>query len=270
MTPRNPKTPLAVKKTVVAKKTLYQVLHVNTTAAPEVIKAAYEARMAALKDNAAPEVAAERIFIREAYELLADPVRKKLYDEKLREQFRSLSGGGGWRKRVRGRRMRAWNTSRSPPRDSAAAGSAALRCCLRWASSAPGSGSTHKHKVDALRLLEFQQAEEARQKAEQANLVRETVDWAKDRSDTSRQAAEERRQEAMRQSDNRRIEYERQRMTQQEQIEERRRVAEQRQADYQRQRQEQEDLRRSQQQLERDRRYLQELERNRGISIPSR
>lgn len=77
-----------------AKKTLYQVLHVNTTAAPEVIKAAYEARMAALKDNAAPEVAAERIFIREAYELLADPVRKKLYDEKLREQFRSLSGGG--------------------------------------------------------------------------------------------------------------------------------------------------------------------------------
>jgi curved DNA-binding protein CbpA len=253
----------------VAKITLYQVLHVNTTAAPEIIKAAYEARMAALKDNAAPEVAAERIFIREAYELLADPVRKKLYDEKLREQFRSLSGGGMEEARPRPANAHLEHAAGPSPGFSRSwIGGIALLLAVgvigAWV------WLDHKHKVDALRLLEFQQAEEARQKAEQANLVRETVDWAKDRSDASRQAAEERRQEAMRQSDNRRIEYERQRMAQQDQMEERRRVAEQRQTDYQRQRQEQEDLRRSQQQLERDRRYLQELERNRGMSIPSR
>jgi len=253
----------------VAKKTLYQALHINMTAAPEVIKAAYEARMAALKDNAAPEVAAERIIMREAYELLADPVRRKLYDEKLREQYRALSGGGMEEARPRpaSARMEHATGPSSGFSNSRIGGIALLLAvCIvgAWV------WLDYKHKVDALRLLEFQQAEEARLKAERANLTRETVDWAKDRTDANRQAAEERRQEAMRQSDNRRIEYDRQRMAQQELMEERRRISEQRQAEYQQQRQDQENLRRSQQQLERDRRYLQELERNRGMSIPSR
>lgn len=252
---------------MVAKKTLYQALQVNMTAAPEVIKAAYEARMAALQDSAAPEVASERIIIREAYELLANPVRKKLYDEKLREQFRALSGGGMEEARPRPANARVEHAAGpSPGLGRSWIGGIAL--LLAVAIIGAWVWLDHKRKVDALQLQEFRQAEDARQKAERANLVRETVDWAKDRSDATRQAAEERRQEAMRQSDNRRVEYERQRLTQQEQTDERRRIAEQRQADYQQQRQDQENLRRSQQQLERDRRYLQELERNRGMTMP--
>lgn len=253
-----------------AKKNLYQVLQVSMTAAPEVIKAAYDARVAALKDSAAPEVAAERTIIREAYELLADPVRRKLYDEKLREQFRALSGGGMEEARARPANARPGRPERvdglAPGFSSGWIGGIAL--LLAVAVGGTWVWLDHKRKVDELRLQEFKAAEEARLKEERSNLTRETVDWAKDRSDAARQAAEERRQEMTRQNDSRRFEYERQRLAQQQQMEERRRISEQQRADAQARRQEQEDLRRSQQQLERDRRYLQELERNRGMTIP--
>jgi curved DNA-binding protein CbpA len=253
----------------VAKKTLYQTLQVSTTADEAVIKAAYETRIAALKDSAAPEVAAERIILREAYELLADPVRKKLYDEKLREQFRALSGGGGEEARARPANARVERGVEPSPGFS---GSWVRGVALLLAVGIIGTWVwlDHRHKAEALRLQEFQQAEEARLKAERANLTRETVDWAKDRSDAAWQAAEERRREAARQSESQRFEYERQRVAQQDQMEERRRMAEQQRADAMQRRQEQEDLRRSQQQLERDRRYLQEMERNRVMNIPSR
>lgn len=253
-----------------AKKTLYQALQVSPTAEPEVIKAAFEAKLAVLKESAAPEVAAERIIVREAYELLADPVRRRLYDEKLREEhFRALSSGGE-------------DTARPRPANasvSRAAGTAA-GSPMGWMSGIALLVAVvvigtwvwldHKRKTEALRLEVVRQAEEARLKDEQARLQRETVDWAKDRSDAAREAAEQRRQEASRQNDNRRGEYERQRIAQQEQMEERRRAAEQQRAAAAEQRQEQENLRRSQQQLERDRRHLQELERNRGMTIPPR
>ena len=253
-----------------AKKTLYQALQVSPTADPEVIKAAFEAKLAVLKDSAAPEVATERIIAREAYELLADPVRRRLYDEKLREErFRALSSGGE-------------DTARPRPANASAphAAETAARSTLGWMSGvalliAVAVIGTwvwldHKRKTEALRLELVRQTEEARLKDEQARLQRETADWAKDRTDAAREAAEQRRQEAMRRSDSQRAEYERMRFAQQGQNEERRRAAEQQRAAAAEQRQEQENLRRSQQQLERDRRHLQELERNRGMTIPPR
>jgi curved DNA-binding protein CbpA len=254
----------------VAKRTLYQTLQVSPAAEPEVIKAAYEARFAALKESVAPEVAAERTILREAYELLCDPVRRKLYDTKLKEErLRALSSGGEEEPRPRPANARS-SLAAEPSAHSHVSWMAGISLLV-----AVGVGGTwvwldHKRKVEAQRLEAERQAEDARLKEERARLQRETVDWIKDRTDATMEAQEQRRQEIMRQNDNRRLEYDRQRAAQQEQMEEqRRRQAEQR-ATYEEQRREQENLRRSQQQLERDRRYLQELERNRGMTMPSR
>lgn len=253
-----------------AKKTLYQALQVSRTAEPEVIKAAYEAKLAVLKGSAAPEVAAERVIAREAYELLADPVRRRLYDEKLREEhFRALSSGGEDTGGLRPANIFASRTAES------AAGSP-----LAWMSgiallvavSVIGTWVwlDHKRKTEAQRLELVRQSEEARLKDDRARLQRETVDWAKDRSDGARQTAEQRHQDAVRQSERRQTHYESQHQAQQDLAAQRRLEADRRQAEYQQQRLEQENVRRAQQQLERDRRHLQELERNRGMNIPAR
>lgn len=247
------------------KRTLYQALQVSATADPEVIKAAYEAKIAALKDSAAPEVAAERTIVREAYELLTDPVRRRLYDEKLREErFRALSSGGVAESRPRPATARAAETSPVSP----VGWMAGVALLVAVAVGGTWVWLDHKRKVEAQRLEAARLAEEAKRKEEQVRLQRETVDWVKDRSDAARETAEQRRQEAIRQSESRRAEYDRQRQAQQDQAAQRRQEAAQRQAELQQQRQEQENLRRSQQQLERDRRHLQELERSRGMSIP--
>jgi len=252
----------------VAKKTLYQVLQVSATADSEVVKAAYSARLAALQDSLAPEVAAERIIMREAYELLADPVRRKLYDEKLRdERFRALSSGGVEESRPRPANARA-GFDTDAVKSSPVGWMAGIGLLLAVSIGGSWVWLDHKRKIEAQRLLEMRQAEDLRQKEEQARLQRETVDWAKDRIDNDRRSVEERRQDAQRQADNRRIEYERQRLAQQEQADARRQQSERQRADMDQRRREQEDLRRSQQQLERDRRTLQELERNRGMQIP--
>src|SRR3954471_14928511 len=78
-----------------AKKTLYEVLQVARNASSEVIKAAYETRARALAGSAAPEVLAERTLLQEANAILADPTRRKLYDDKLREQAMRAAGSGG-------------------------------------------------------------------------------------------------------------------------------------------------------------------------------
>ena len=76
-----------------AKKTLYEVLQVARNAGGEVITSAYETRMRALAGSAAPEVLAERTLLQEAHAILFDPVRRKLYDDKLREQaMRAVHG----------------------------------------------------------------------------------------------------------------------------------------------------------------------------------
>jgi curved DNA-binding protein CbpA len=254
----------------VAKRTLYQALQVSPAAEPEVIKAAYEARFAALKESSAPEVAAERTILREAYELLCDPVRRKLYDVKLKEErLRALSSGGEEEPRPRPANARASRTA-EPGANSHIGWMAGISLLLAVSIGGTWVWLDHKHKVEAQRLEAERQVEDARLKEERARLQRETVDWAKGRADATREAAEQRRQEIMRQSDNRRLEYDRQRISQQEQMEERRRQQAEQRANYEEQRREQENLRRSQQQLERDRRYLQELERNRPMTIPGR
>lgn len=251
-----------------AKKTLYQVLQVSATAEPDVIKAATDAKLTALKDNAAPEVAAERIIVREACELLADPVRRKLYDEKLREErFRALSSGGMEEARARPANARVESTEGSSQSFAAGwIGSIALLIAVGivggWV------WLDHKRKIDLQRLEEVRQAEDARIKEETARLTRETVDWAKDRIDSDRRTSDERRQDAIRYRDQRQTAYENQRQEQTQMQEARRKEADERRAQAEERRAEAEDRRRAQAQVERDRRALIEAERNHRMTIP--
>jgi hypothetical protein len=252
----------------VAKKTLYQVLQVSATAEPDVIKAATDAKLAALKDSAAPEIAAERIILREACELLSDPVRRKLYDEKLRdERFRALSSGGMEEARVRPANARMDRTLE--PATGFPTGWIGGVALLIAVSIAGGwVWLDHKRKVELQRLEEVRQAEDARIKEETARLTRETVDWAKDRVDSDRRSNEERRQDAIRRSEQRYTSYENQRQEQMQMQEARRKEADERRAQYENQRAEAEDRRRAQAQVERDRRALVEAERNHRMTIP--
>jgi hypothetical protein len=252
----------------VAKKTLYQVLQVSPTAEPEVIKAACDAKLAALRDSAAPEVAAERIIVREAYELLADPVRRKLYDEKQREErFRAMSSGG-----VEDARPRPANARMEPAAGPGSVLSAGWIGGIALLLAVGVAGGwvwlDHKRKLEAHRLQEAALAEEARQKEEQSRFTRETVDWAKDRIDTDRRSIEERRQDAIRQRERRQAEYDNQRQAQIQAQQDRRREYDERRAQAEERRLEQEERRRAQQQVERDRRLLQQMEREHGMTIP--
>ncbi len=251
-----------------AKKTLYQVLQVSATAEPDVIKAAAEARLAALKDGAAPELAAERIIVREAYELLGDPVRRKHYDDKLREErFRALSSGGVEESRPRPANARAERGAESSSGFSPSwIGGIALLLAVGI-----GGGWVwldHKRKLESQRLEAERLAEETRQKEEQSRLTRETVDWAKDRIDTDRRTTDQRRQDLMRERESRQANYEAQRQEQMQMQETRRKEAEERRAQYEERRAEAEDRRRAQAQVEADRRALQQLERDRRMTIP--
>jgi curved DNA-binding protein CbpA len=252
----------------VAKKTLYQVLQVSATAEPEVIKAAADAKLAALKDSTAPEIAAERIIVREAFELLIDPVRRKLYDEKLREErFRALSSGGMEEARARPANARMDRTVESSSGFPAGLiGGIAL--LIGVAIVGGWVWLDHKRKVELQRLEEVRQVEDARIKEEAARLARDTVDWAKDRIDSDRRTSDERRQDAIRRSEQRYTSYENQRQEQMQMQETRRKEAEERRAQYENQRAEAEDRRRAQAQVERDRRALIEAERNHRMTIP--
>jgi curved DNA-binding protein CbpA len=256
----------------VAKKTLYQVLQVQANAPQEAIKEAYDARLAALGDGATPEAAAERVILREAYELLSDAARRRFYDDKLREErFRALSSGGEEESRPRPANVRL-DTIES------AGGPGAgwmVGAGLLLAVSVAGGWVwlDHKRKVEAQRLEEKRVAEESARRAEQDRLAREREERERQRQEKNeelRQTAMQRRDEYQRSADNRRIEYERQQLLRQEEAEARRRQNELQRADYEQRRRDQEEQRRSQMQLERERRYLQELERNRGMSIPQR
>ena len=251
-----------------AKKTLYQVLQVNATAEPDVIKAAADAKLAALKDNAAPEVAAERIIVREACELLFDPVRRKLYDEKLREErFRALSSGGMEEKRVRPANARMDRTVESS--SGFPTGLIAGIALLIGVSIVGGwVWLDHKRKVEMQHLEEARQAEDARIKEEAARLARDTVDWAKDRIDIDRRTNDDRYQDAVRERERRQVNYESQRQEQMQMQEARRKEAEERRAQYEDRRAEAEDRRRAQAQVERDRRALIEADRNHRMTIP--
>src|SRR3954470_10221899 len=77
------------------KKNLYQVLQVPRNATPDVIRAAYEARVKALGTSAAPEAMNERNLLRQASDILSDAARRKLYDAKLLEESARGAASGG-------------------------------------------------------------------------------------------------------------------------------------------------------------------------------
>jgi len=248
----------------VPKKSLYQTLQVGSAATPEAIKAAYEARLAPLQDNNAPEAKAERVILREAYELLSDPARRKQYDEKLkRDMFQAMSSGGEVAPRPRPASVQAGSEGAAAARIAAFATLGVIGIAGTWF----WLDHRHTQRIEAARA-----AEEARQeqldKAERAK--REAAVQSNARIDAQTEARESRSLEIQRQQEINRLNYERQRQQQQQLADQRRAEMEQRRAEMEQRRQEQEEARRSQQQLQRDQRYLQELERNRGMSIPQR
>ena len=256
-----------------AKKTLYQILQVGATAAPEVIKAAAEAKLAALRDGASPEIAAERTMVREALELLGDPARRKVYDDRLREErFRALSSGGG----VEESRPRPANAGAARSAEPSSVGPsftsggwlAAVALLLAVGVGGSWVCLDHNRKLDAQRLEEARLAEETRRKEEESRLRRDTMDWAKDRIDTDRRSSDQRRQDFMRERERRQADYEARRQEQVQLQETRRKEAEGRRAQYEETRNEEENRRRAQAQAERDRRALIEAERNHRMTIP--
>jgi len=245
------------------KRTLYQLLEVSPGASTELIKAAYEVRYAKLADAQTPEQIGERAMLREGFELLMDPVRRKHYDELLQAQrLRAMSSGGEQQARPRPANAGAapevvvWSPAQIM------FGLAALLLVVVVGSYVYFD---HSHKLAAQRLEAQKLAEEARKRDEEARRRDEMVNWTKDHVDADRQTREQRQRESEIERAQRQVLYQQQSEAQRLAAEERRKLDEQRRTEQQRQREEQESLRRSQQQLERDRRHLQELERNRAM-----
>jgi predicted ribosomally synthesized peptide with SipW-like signal peptide len=249
------------------KKTLYEVLQVARNASPEVIKSAFETRMGALAGNAAPEVLAERTLLQDAYAILSDPVRRKLYDDKMREQALRAAGSGGdalasKRSTVFAASADSDDTAQSTP--------------LGWMVGIAVLGAVviggtwtyfnNTQAKEALRIEEMRRAEQARLAEEAALRQREQAEWAKAQAEKRQDEAEWRRQEQERRRDAMYL----QQQSRQQQMDARQRAQEEQRAKYEQQRAEQESLRRSQMELERQRRYLQELERSRNMNFGTR
>jgi len=247
------------------KKSLYQLLQVSPDASPDTLKAAYDAHVAKIAGAASAEDLSNRAILRDAFEILSDPMRRKQYDERLREErVRSLASGmEGERPRPANARM----TDETPdgpdrsPMEKLMYGMAAL-----VVAGAAGGWvySDHTRKVAAQRLEAEKLATEARKLEAEERARAEYLKLQNDQLEATRQGMEERQRQAEVERTKRQLAHDQQVQSQQAAMEERRKQAELRNAEYQRQREEQESLRRSQMQLERDRRYLNELERNRG------
>jgi len=247
------------------KRSLYQLLQVVPTASPEELKAAYDAHAARLADAVSAEDLSNRALLREAFEMLSDPVRRKQYDAQLREErVRSLASGmEGERPRPANARMQveAPEPSDRSPMEKLMYGVAAVVI----AGAAGGwVYSDHTRKVAAQRLEAERIAAESRKLEAEERARAETVKLQYDRLEANRQSIEERQRQYEIERVKRQLAHDQQVQSQQAAMEERRKNEAMRNAEYQRQREEQENLRRSQMQLERDRRYLNELELNRG------
>lgn len=244
------------------RKTLYQVLQVARNATPEVITAAYEARLRELGASAAPEVQSERTLLKEAHDILVDPVRRKLYDGKLRDEaMRALSSGGEEPPRAR-------PASAASPAIADDGGASTRGWMIAVLVAAIGLGGgwmvlDHKRKSEALRLERERLAAEQKMKEESQQKALETVDWAKQQYEKNREDAEWRRTLAERDRDAARLRAEQQRAEQQQRYEDQRKLAEERRLEAQRQAEERQNQYRAQQQLQREQQYLRELERNR-------
>jgi curved DNA-binding protein CbpA len=70
------------------KKTLYEILEVSENASDDAIKAAY-ARLCSLHQNG--ETSDQLIFIRDAFQILSNPVKRKAYDESRKQKEEPLS-----------------------------------------------------------------------------------------------------------------------------------------------------------------------------------
>jgi len=250
-----------------AKKTLYEVLQVARNASPEVIKSAFETRMRALAGSAAPEVLAERTLLQDAHAILSDPVRRKLYDDKMREQALRAAGSGG---DALARRPTVFAA------DAEAADDSPQSSPLGWmigiaVLGAVAVGGTwtylnHTQAKEALRQEEVRRADLARQQEEAARRQREQAEWAKAQAEKRQQELEWQKQDAERRRDAAYF----QQQNRQQQMDARQRAMEEQRAKYEQQRIEQENLRRSQMELERQKRYLQELERSRNMNFGTR
>ena len=239
------------------RRTLYEVLQVARNANAEVVASAYEARLRALGNSAAPEVLAERTLLGEARAILSDPARRKLYDDKLIAQAMRAAASGGDAAAI------ARPTFSAPAADDGTKSSP-----LGWmlgiaalVAVAVGAGwvyFSHKHTAEIIRLEEARRAEQARQHEAEAQRQSEASEWAKAQYEKTRKDIELQKWEAQRQRDSSQF-------ASQQRMEDQRKAQAEQRATYERQRQEQENLRRSQQQLQREKRYLQELENNRGM-----
>lgn len=252
-------------------RTLYQVLQVGSVATPDEIEAAHRARQAALASAATPAELAERSLVRDAYEILGDPARRRRYDEQLRERnLRALASGAAAPREAVSRGAAKADVPRGPWWKSyAAIGFAVVAGIVSVALYLD-----HQRKVEALRIEKERAAAEAAQRAEELRLrerdasVRHgSVDWARNRSDAAYQQSAQRQKELEHERQRRSYKYEEERRAAQEEAAKRRSEQAAQRAEYEQRRREQESVRQSQQQLERDRRYLQELERNRGMKF---
>jgi hypothetical protein len=245
------------------KKTLYEVLQVARNANPEVIKSAFETRLRALAGNAAPEVLAERTLLQEAHAILADPVRRKLYDDKLREQALRAAGSGGDALAKRSTVFAAPVESDDAPQSSPLGWMIGIAVLGAVAVGGTWTYLNHTQAKEALRLEEMRRVEQARLQEEAAQRQREQAEWAKAQAEKRQEEVQWRNQEAERRRDAAYF----QQQNRQQQMDARQRAQEEQRAKYEQQRVEQENLRRSQMELERQRRYLQEAERNRGMKF---
>ena len=247
------------------KKTLYEVLHVSRTASAEVITSAYEARLRAFGDSAAPEVIAEKGIVRDAHAILSDPIRRKLYDEKLREEaIRAMARGTDAAPRApASATLAAEAASSSSPLGLLIGVAVVLAVCVAGAWTYFG----HKHAVEAARLEEARLAEQKRLQEEVAQRERENSEWAKAQQEQRQKEAEMRRWEMQRDRDRAMAQHQTDQWSRQRAMEERMKADAERRAQYDRQRIEQENLRRSQMDLQRQQRYLQELERDRAMKF---
>ena len=246
------------------KKTLYEVLQVSRTASAEVITSAYDARLRALGDSAAPEVIAEKGILRDAHAILSDAVRRKLYDEKLREEaIRAMANGGVAPRVPASATLAADATSTSSP--------------LGWMVGvalllAVGLGGawtyfSHKRAVEAARIEEARLTEQKRLQQEVAERQRENSEWAKAQYEQRQKEADMRRWEMQRDRERVMSQHQTDQWSRQRAMDERQKADAERRAAYERQRIEQENLRRSQMELHRQQRYLQELERDRAMKF---
>jgi curved DNA-binding protein CbpA len=188
---------------------------VPRTASAEALKAAYATRLSALGERTTAEAHAERTILREAYEALSDPERRKLYDDRLREDaLQALSSGG---EQVRARPASARLIEAEPVGESSSpfGWMIGIAAVLLVGVGAGWVYLDHQRKTEELRLAKERQAEMARQREAAVQRFDNTMDWAKQRMDKDRETAAYQRQEAQRQRERQQWQYEQDRIARQ-------------------------------------------------------